>query len=565
MHKKLTAKIQKIVPKVPPSAIAFSSVLLITADDEELKKRKGELYLVVDIKGHAELETSVLTNIVTDTIHDTYYQFESISPIQSLERAIVEAKEKVAGMGGNSIDNRPSNVELNIVAAALWGNVLYIVQHGEGKAFIMREGEVKPIKMLIEGNFSAASGIVKNEDVVMLCTKPFEEQFPPDRLLRADPAEFADLDLQASCLMLKFILETSFSGEEYIDFGVPQGKPKLNAAAIVSQFIQKIKPAKPQEEVVSIRQKKRFSFKELRKFLIPLLVAALIGSVVYTILNKPKAKDIKEYTDTPENLTLAPEDTAVLQATTENDEETVPIFYDLKITDASMVPTDLAVTDNYILAADSIAGKIASSQIDTPKFTVLEQEYRGATFISSNADSITFATNTGLVNYDPAQTTAEETHALENPAIMSRYLSFFYELTKDTLYKYTPKEETLIKSVWAQNEKFSEAVSMTIDFSIYVLNKDGSIDKYTGGKEEAFELTNLDKPLSNPTKIHTTPDLDYLYVLDKGNNSIVVLNKEGKFVKRVTGEWLTIEAMGISPDETKAYILSGTKILEAEL
>ena len=58
---------------------------------------------------------------------------------------------------------------------------------------------------------------------------------------------------------------------------------------------------------------------------------------------------------------------------------------------------------------------------------------------------------------------------------------------------------------------------------------DGKIDKFLKGTKQSFNVTGLNKPLSNPTRIYTDADSDSIYILDKGGSRVVVLNKEGNF------------------------------------
>ena len=76
---------------------------------------------------------------------------------------------------------------------------------------------------------------------------------------------------------------------------------------------------------------------------------------------------------------------------------------------------------------------------------------------------------------------------------------------------------------------FSKVNSIAIDGAIYVLFVDGKIDKFLKGTKQSFNVTGLNKPLSNPTRIYTDADSDSIYILDKGGSRVVVLNKEGSF------------------------------------
>jgi hypothetical protein len=52
--------------------------------------------------------------------------------------------------------------------------------------------------------------------------------------------------------------------------------------------------------------------------------------------------------------------------------------------------------------------------------------------------------------------------------------------------------------------------------------------------EVEFSVTGLDAPLRSPTAIFTAPDdeIQYLYVADAGNQRIVQLEKDGRFLRQ---------------------------------
>ena len=107
---------------------------------------------------------------------------------------------------------------------------------------------------------------------------------------------------------------------------------------------------------------------------------------------------------------------------------------------------------------------------------------------------------------------------------------------------------------------------MAIDGYIYVLKNDGEITKFLEGRPTDFEVQNLPDPLNNPTVIFTDTDTNYLYVLDKGNGRVIVLNDKGEFTAQYVGEELK-EATGIYADEAnnKGYFLSGQRIYQFNL
>jgi len=234
MNKKLSAKIQKLVPIVGETEAVFSTSVAIEPSERELVLKKGSVYATFDVYSPVPLNVSLITKVINDVLYDSYYHSDNISPIQSLEKSIVNINEKVSTLAAEVASTMPATekkegkVVFNTVACVLWGNVLYIVQYGKGKSYLMREGEVKEVSATSEGNFSVASGVVKNGDVIVLSTSKFAEKYPPDKLLDSSLSS-KDLDPDSSCIILKFMVDEEFTEDEVIDFGVKTDKksPKL--------------------------------------------------------------------------------------------------------------------------------------------------------------------------------------------------------------------------------------------------------------------------------------------------------------------------------------------------
>ncbi len=112
----------------------------------------------------------------------------------------------------------------------------------------------------------------------------------------------------------------------------------------------------------------------------------------------------------------------------------------------------------------------------------------------------------------------------------------------------------------------SSATGMAIDGSVWVVTTDGNLMKFTRGKKDSFGLSGFDKSLKNPSKIYTTIDLDYVYILDAGNNRIVKIDKKGAFQKAIVSPTIgKAKDFAVVESDQKAYILSNDKVYELAL
>ena len=107
-------------------------------------------------------------------------------------------------------------------------------------------------------------------------------------------------------------------------------------------------------------------------------------------------------------------------------------------------------------------------------------------------------------------------------------------------------------------------VDMAIDGQIYILYADGRILKFLGGQPAPFELTGLYEPLQNPTALFTSEEAKFLYVADAGNNRIVQLTKEGRFLRQFkAGEGAAfdqLKGLVVLEKYNLLYFISGNKL-----
>ena len=104
---------------------------------------------------------------------------------------------------------------------------------------------------------------------------------------------------------------------------------------------------------------------------------------------------------------------------------------------------------------------------------------------------------------------------------------------------------------------------MAIDGSVYLLYKNGTIEKYTRGEKDTFSLSGLETAFKNPQQIVTSSELDHLYVLDKGNSRIVQIDKTGTVTKSFQAPVLKdARAFTITDDGKAAYVLQGGSLYQ---
>ena len=106
-------------------------------------------------------------------------------------------------------------------------------------------------------------------------------------------------------------------------------------------------------------------------------------------------------------------------------------------------------------------------------------------------------------------------------------------------------------------------VDMAIDGEIWLLGSAGQITRLSAGEQVPFEVLNLPSPLGDPVKIFTQPALKNLYIIDRDEDRVVVLDKSGNFLQQFKGSVLdNANDLWVSSNEKSIFVLSGSKIYQ---
>lgn len=616
---------------------SFAGSAIIEPESKELLLKKGVIYATFDISASDDLDTELVAKLVSDVLHDSYFSSESISPTQSLEKAISDVKGKVSNICLDMVETggakETATVEFNISALVLWGNVIYVVMYGAGSGFLVKRGEIRPINKLSEGNFSTATGIVAEGDVFILCNDVFAEKIPPEQLLNTS-ISIDVIPPHAVCLILKFEEDATLGQDENIRIA-PEIASATSAARKIARkasaqgvwakklsgklggAISKRKGRRVAEPAPSVKRhqfvlqpdprKSRGKLRSVGMIVVPVVVFLLAGSIALTLL-KDKIKDKTGFDGLEKlsglNLNLESsekkllrreegEETEVRGIQDENAEQSTgsagkeegekaieyleentikqsyEALYDVKIVDSNARPTDIAVVGDSVVVADKVAGTLFVSDISTPKFEALESTFAGIESLMIVGSNLGFNDKEGYKLFDLQTSEVVNSYPQEDLGITVAYLDFIYSLKGDKVLKYIKGEGGLAENLWMQDENLTGAKDMDIAVSIYVLDREGKLRKYTGGIEDEFEVDGLETPFKNPVQILTDFDFDYMYVADSGNRRVVMMDKKGAYVKQFAHEdakiWDDIKGIGVNADESKLFVLSGSKIFEVDI
>jgi len=117
---------------------------------------------------------------------------------------------------------------------------------------------------------------------------------------------------------------------------------------------------------------------------------------------------------------------------------------------------------------------------------------------------------------------------------------------------------------WVKEDlPLNNAISLAVDGYAYALLNNGEILKLSSGKKQEFPQIIVEPKLSAPTKIFTTAESDYLYVLDPQNNRFLIVNKNNGELKNQyrSEKFSELKDFLINEKERKVYLLNGSSVL----
>ncbi len=112
-----------------------------------------------------------------------------------------------------------------------------------------------------------------------------------------------------------------------------------------------------------------------------------------------------------------------------------------------------------------------------------------------------------------------------------------------------------------------KGIDLAIDGNVWVLMTDGTVTKFLQGSKEDFTLGPVVDPLESPTRIVTSEDSKYLYILEPKKKRMLQFDKEkGDFVKQfVSDKFDDLRDMVVIEKGAKAYLLNGSSVFAIDL
>lgn len=542
-------------------------------------------------KTEQTLSLSVLGKDLLNTLEAEYFTLETKN-LTTIKQALLTTCEKVG-----------DDITLSFCISVIIENILYVFIYGSGKILLKRQDKLGTLLQQDEDNhLVAASGFIQNDDIVILETKAFANIVTLETLL---PCLKSNKINDIAEILSPVIHEHQDGASAALAFSYnEESTPVITEKAIPSETDEQ--QAEVQEKAPSpiepVSDTKEESF-ETEPYFVPkrsflshsrriflsigiIILVVLVGSAFFFLKRQQQNNNQqlfqtlvvpaqKKYDEGQGLLDLnkdvAVQDFQQAQQLVKQAESKLP-----KDSSEYQQATDL---DNKISTSLQSASQVSlnnAKQVDTSSDTFLAiiSKHSDASAFTQSTTTVYVITIDGITSID--KSTNKETPIISNKGDwqqaggLDTYLGNFYVLdTKGGIIKYVSSGSSYAKSDYfasGVSPDLSKATSISIDGSIWILTTDGTITKYTKGKQDSLTLKGLDKPLKNPTQILTSIDLNNVYVLDNGNSRVVVFDKNGNYVNQYQSSIIQHgRALDVSEKDKKMYILSNNSLYEIDL
>lgn len=542
----------------------------------------GKLFAVVSLEKEnaQEEELNALGKQVIENLEAEFFTLEEKN-LDTVKAAVEKAME-----------NLPKEVSVSLAVGAIVGNILYIYVLGGGKVSIKRQDKLGTV-VEAENDLSISSGFLEDGDLVIFQTSQFAKIVTNETLsssLDHQPiSEIAEILAPlihekeaggASSLILEY-------KKEEVEPQLAATQPEISQTETASEETQKeplslvffknyINFAK--ERLKTIRFN---SFDHSRKTVMTvsaLLLIILVASVFIALKKQADSKTkalyqqyfvaaSKKYDEAQSlielNRNVGREGlTTAQKLLLEGQDKFSKGSSERKQID------ELLNKVNGLLASSANIKTVEAKPVDASESKILSSELSSKADFAAKEDNDIYTLDTFGVSKNGKILVKKDWGQAGGLGVFFGNV-YVLDKTAKQILKFVSTSSEHVKTNYFSKDTtpdVSSSVSLTIDGSIWVLLKDGTVLKFTRGTKDNLSLNGLDKGFSSPTRTFTNADSDNIYILDNGNSRIVVFDKTGAYQSQYVSPVLKdAKDLEVLEKSKKLYVLSNGKIYKIDL
>ena len=255
------------------------------------------------------------------------------------------------------------------------------------------------------------------------------------------------------------------------------------------------------------------------------------------------------------------------------------LYFDMALLKKDAKATDMSVFEQTIGILDAYGKTVYSLGTATKNGAIMGggTEFEGLAHIAAYGDKLYVWTPKGInqirlsdqktvPNLIPA---SPEWGTITDMAIFGGNI-YLLDTQKSRIWKYLVTDKGFSEMFEYLNPDtlpdLSKATNMAIDGSVWLGSTNGTIARFTSGKENAYAPQGVDMPLGKRLTVFTHDETKMVYVMDHEYQRIVVFDKDGLYAAQYVWEaGLHPTSFVVSESSGKLFLLAEGKIYSTDL
>jgi len=607
-----------------PSTSGWAQVHDFTPQDPEKREKRGFLVAVIGTQKLDSLDTVTFGREILARLHEEYFGDTSKTAYFALKDAIEKIKNEFEEVSDNLGIAAISVVNDVIFASAIGGGKISLFRGGMLANILIslpfkgvsasgypKDGDVLVVgtnsffRIVSEGSLKAALTNMSLQAGVELLA-PIIHSTP-------DSGDVA-------AVFIKFKKENSIVEKTSDGQVVPESeqKPKLKLS-VFGDLFEKIKKRLPEKKLYvhgTENELENVKKKKITLLVGILILTLLLLSIFFGITERTRRqKESRFETKFSQAMHNFEEAMSLYSLNPERSRELFSQSQNL-VDELSAEGTSNPALSDFKKRLQENEGKILGVYKVTPELFVdlslLSDSFQGDKISAENNDLVILDKNGAKVVFVSIPTKTSEVRAgpslVKNAEDLSLYSDYIYLLKADGVYDISNGNKRVIDKTWdgevfihayagniyilektnggigryvAGTQGFvskkewlspgiepdlSDIVDWVIDGSVWLLDKNGDVFKYSLGNPQPFSISGVSPPFLESAAIYTNEELKYLYILDPRNSRVVVLTKEGDFLAQYMDDKIgKTKDFAVSEKEKKIIILTGGELLSIDI
>jgi len=606
-----------------PDADCWTQVHHFSGLEMAKAKRRGEMVLLLSLKGVPEETSTALGREVVSRVHEEYYGNLKGLPMERLRETLTKiGREKPIFLA--------KKINVSLLILVVWRRFVYLGLWGEGKIFLSRRGNVGQLLSHNQESVKLISGQVEAGDLYLLGTDLFYSQLPAGTiracLETANPNSVVEIlapivhgkkkqgGIGGALVKIEAIEEKDQEFLPQKSAVVRQEKTTKRSSKTVDWLKKKLvfrpKIRLSRSKRGGSGQRQKFSFTLAVGFLGLLLVSIFFGWQKKTEKEKQArfdnfysqaekklvaAESIKNL-DIQNSLTLARESVELLSQAIEaktgeekavslkqkaddlililggGERKTPDLFFNLKLLSQNAQGTSLFVSGNLVYVLDEPERKIYRLEWPSKASKIVAggEFLAGKKYLAVLGKEVVYLASGDRLERLKSEKESEELLSLEGEIVsLASWANNLYLLDRGAkkLWKYSQASlSSGSKTSWfrqAPSFDWGELRDMDIDSRVWLLTSRGEIFNYYSGRKDNFSQKG--GLVGKATSLAVAVDADRLVFWDEGDKTLWVLDKKGSHLAKIPLGLERVADLAISEKGEKVFLLSSGSLYWLDL